>query len=266
LINNRQGGRRRGRGGQRPQNLGGRPDGNRQDNRQRGNAAQLLEKYKSMARDAQLGGDRVQTEYYLQYADHYYRILGESRARFEEQRRARGDSDEDDGDDDQMEAGDEQGLAEDDGGDDRPQRNERFDRDRPQRGDRYERPERAERPERNERPARPDSADRNPRRPRYARDDGNGEDVADRQAGGDARDDNARDVNARDVNARDDNRRDDSPRGGNLESIAFDALPPAIGRDLPAPDVDADEAPRPKRRAARKPRATDGDTDVAPAA
>jgi len=87
LINNRQGGRRRGRGGQRGQSLGG----NRQDNRQRGNAAQLLEKYKNMARDAQLAGDRVQSEYYLQYADHYFRMLGESRARFEEQRRQRGD-------------------------------------------------------------------------------------------------------------------------------------------------------------------------------
>jgi len=84
LINNRQGGRRRGRGGQRGQNLGGQP-GNRQDNRQRGNAVQLLEKYKSMARDAQLAGDRVQTEYYLQFADHYFRVLSESRARFEDQ-------------------------------------------------------------------------------------------------------------------------------------------------------------------------------------
>ena len=84
MINNRQGGRRRGRGGQR-QNLGGGQPGNRQDNRQRGNAAQLLEKYKSMARDAQLAGDRVQTEYYLQFADHYFRVLGESRARFEDQ-------------------------------------------------------------------------------------------------------------------------------------------------------------------------------------
>ena len=65
--------------------------GNRQDNRQRGNAAQLLEKYKNMARDSQLAGDRVQTEYYLQFADHYYRVLGESRARFEEQRRQRED-------------------------------------------------------------------------------------------------------------------------------------------------------------------------------
>ena len=88
LINNRQGGRRRGRGGQRPQGMSGSRGGNRQDNRQRGNAAQLLEKYKSMARDAQLAGDRVQTEYYLQYADHYFRVLGESRSRFEDQRRA----------------------------------------------------------------------------------------------------------------------------------------------------------------------------------
>ena len=66
--------------------------GNRQDNRQRGNAAQLLEKYKGLARDMQMQGDRVQTEYYLQFADHYYRVLNENRARFEEQRRQRGES------------------------------------------------------------------------------------------------------------------------------------------------------------------------------
>lgn len=111
MINNRQGGRRRGRGGQRPPNAGGQP-GNRQDTRQRGNAAQLLEKYKNMARDAQLGGDRVQSEYYLQFAEHYYRVLGESRVRFEEQRRQRGDdggSDSDeDGDEEMLEAADEQ--------------------------------------------------------------------------------------------------------------------------------------------------------------
>ena len=102
MINNRQGGRRRGRGGQRPPNVGGQP-GNRQDNRQRGNAAQLHEKYKNMARDAQLAGDRVQSEYYLQFADHYYRMLGEGRAKYEEQRRSRGDDmSDDDGDDDSM--------------------------------------------------------------------------------------------------------------------------------------------------------------------
>jgi hypothetical protein len=91
LINNRQNGRRRGRGGggQRSPNPGN--NGNRQDNRQRGNAAQLHEKYKALARDAQLSGDRVQTEFYLQFADHYFRVLNEGRARFEEQRRQRGE-------------------------------------------------------------------------------------------------------------------------------------------------------------------------------
>src|SRR5215216_5784513 len=38
-----------------------------------------------MARDAQLSGDRVQSEYYLQFADHYFRVLSESRSRFDEQ-------------------------------------------------------------------------------------------------------------------------------------------------------------------------------------
>ncbi len=87
-MNNRQAnnGRRRGRGGQRSQ--GGNPGqggGNRIDNRARGNAAQLLEKYKNLARDAQMQGDRVNTEYYLQFADHYFRVLAESRSRYEEQ-------------------------------------------------------------------------------------------------------------------------------------------------------------------------------------
>ena len=147
MINNRQGGRRRGRGGQRNPSIGG---NNRQDNRQRGNAAQLLEKYKNMARDAQLAGDRVQSEYYLQFADHYFRVLGESRARFEDQRPQRGDdsSDEDDGDEDMMEAGDDDRSQ-------RPERNDRYERtERPERGDRperSERPERAARPERAER-------------------------------------------------------------------------------------------------------------------
>src|SRR5215217_1035070 len=107
----------------------GNSPGNRQDNRQRGNAAQLLEKYKSMARDSQLAGDRVQTEYYLQYADHYFRVLGESRARFEDQRRQRGDDgDEGEGEDELLEASDEQSRDE-----------------RPERGDRYERGPRRDR-------------------------------------------------------------------------------------------------------------------------
>ncbi len=96
-MNNRQQqqGRRRGRG-RGPQGNGGRNENSsRIDNRARGNAPQLLEKYKNMARDAQTQGDRVMTEYYLQFADHYFRIVAESKARFEEQRRQRDDWQED---------------------------------------------------------------------------------------------------------------------------------------------------------------------------
>lgn len=64
---------------------------NRIDNRARGNAAQLLEKYKTLARDSHMHGDRVLTEYYLQFADHYFRVLADTRARQEETRRLRDD-------------------------------------------------------------------------------------------------------------------------------------------------------------------------------
>ena len=133
LINNRQGGRRRGRGGQRPQGMPGNT-GNARDNRQRGNAAQLHEKYKNMARDAQLAGDRVQSEYYLQFADHYFRVLGESRSRFEEQRRQRGEDMADD--EDEFEAADGEGEEE-----QQPRRQER--QERPERRERSDEPRRA---------------------------------------------------------------------------------------------------------------------------
>ena len=77
-----------------------------------------------MARDAQLAGDRVQTEYYLQFADHYFRVLSESRARFEEQnpRRSRDDDDDDEADE-EFEGAEAEGSA-----DEQPERQERPDR------------------------------------------------------------------------------------------------------------------------------------------
>ncbi|RIA44663.1 uncharacterized protein DUF4167 [Hephaestia caeni] len=95
-MNNRQAGRRRGRGGQRSQ--GNPQGGNRIDNRARGNANQLYEKYKNLARDAQMQGDRVNTEYYLQFADHYFRVLNENRSRVEEHQRRQRDEQDDDND------------------------------------------------------------------------------------------------------------------------------------------------------------------------
>jgi hypothetical protein len=89
LNNNRGNNRRRGRGNNnRPQNGGGQQI-NRIDSRARGNAPQMLEKYRKMAQDAHLNGDRVQAEYYLQFADHYFRVVADTRVRQEEQQRQR---------------------------------------------------------------------------------------------------------------------------------------------------------------------------------
>ncbi len=98
MNQNRNNNRRRGRGGNRGQ--GGGNQGNRIDSRARGNAPQLLEKYKKLAHDASLNGDRVQTEYYLQFADHYFRVVADSRAQREEQRPQRDDRERDNAADD----------------------------------------------------------------------------------------------------------------------------------------------------------------------
>ena len=80
--NNRNNNRRRGRNNRGP---GGGNQGNRIDSRARGNAPQMLEKYKKLAHDASLNGDRVQTEYYLQFADHYFRVIADSRTQRDDQ-------------------------------------------------------------------------------------------------------------------------------------------------------------------------------------
>jgi len=97
LNNNRGNNRRRGRGNR--QNNGGGQQLNRIDSRARGNAPQLLEKYRKLAQDAHLNGDRVQAEYYLQFADHYFRVIADQRQRQEEQRggRPQGERWQDDG-------------------------------------------------------------------------------------------------------------------------------------------------------------------------
>lgn len=100
--------RRRGRGGNNRQQNNNNRNGydfqNRVDNRARGNASQMLEKYKKLASDAQLNGDRVNAEYYLQFADHYFRVLADYKSRQEvrqeennQQRRDRGDWQNDEG-------------------------------------------------------------------------------------------------------------------------------------------------------------------------
>ncbi|MFA6220523.1 MAG: DUF4167 domain-containing protein [Erythrobacter sp.] len=88
-MNNNRNNRRRGRGNNRNQGGGG--NANRIDSRARGNAPQLLDKYKKLAQDAQHNGDRVQMEYYLQFADHYFRVIADNKARQDESRGKRFD-------------------------------------------------------------------------------------------------------------------------------------------------------------------------------
>ena len=96
MNNNRGNNRRRGRGNNRQQNG---QQMNRIDSRARGNAPQLLEKYKKLAHDAMLNGDRVQEEYYHQFADHYFRVIADQKQRQEEARQPRRDDrGQDDGD------------------------------------------------------------------------------------------------------------------------------------------------------------------------
>jgi Domain of unknown function (DUF4167) len=184
--------------------------GNRPDNRQRGNAAQLLEKYKTLARDAQLAGDRVQTEYYLQYADHYFRVLEENRSRFEEQQAQRRPR-RDDEDYESESEGDEELTAESesDEGDGEVEVRQRPPRDRGRGRERFERRDRR-----------------------------------DFQANGAPRDDQSESAEEAE------------------ERISLGVLPPAIGAVEETAD---EEAPKPRRRA-RKPRAEEGDEEIAPAA
>lgn len=239
MLNNRQTNRRRGRG-RGPQNNGGRQDnGSRIDNRARGNAPQLLEKYKNLAREAQLQGDRVLTEYYLQFSDHYFRILAENRARFEENRPQRRDEwQNDDGYD--GDGGDDGQMSSADGGDD----------------DQQPRQQRQTR-------------DRRPERPR--RDDEHGE--GNQMSSPDAGDDDQQPRQQRQTRDRrpERPRRDSQPMNtGTVRSGADDGaidaaiLPPALGVSSdPIQDLDAE--PAPVRRRGRPRRAEAGDTETAAA-
>ena len=103
MNSNRGNNRRRGRGGNRQQ---GQQQLNRIDSRARGNAPQMLEKYKKLAHDAHLNGDRVQEEYYLQFADHYFRVIADQKQRQDEAREKRREERGEDGPDSDRGKGD----------------------------------------------------------------------------------------------------------------------------------------------------------------
>lgn len=54
----------------------------------RGTPQQIIDKYKSLASDAVLAGDRVNAENFLQHSEHYSRILLEAQREIDEKREA----------------------------------------------------------------------------------------------------------------------------------------------------------------------------------
>lgn len=243
--------RRRGRNNSNRGGGGGGNQGNRIDSRARGNAPQMLEKYRKLAHDASLNDDRVLTEYYLQFADHYFRVMADMQAQKAEQQAQRsprrdgedGEFDRDEDFDPRTRQYQPQQRAWRSEGDDVAEGVE----GEPDAGDNPFSPQRRERPERPERNE-PREA-RAPRQPREPRTERAPEQSEERTP------DRSEEREPREPRARKPRRRaepeDDAP-------AAFDAslLPPAIARG----DAEEDEAPparKPLRVRTRRPRSDD---------
>lgn len=252
MNNNRNNNRRRGRGNR--QQGGG--NQNRIDSRARGNAPQMFDKYKKLAQDAAHNGDRVQAEYYLQFADHYFRVIADNKARQDEARGGRRDE-RDYQSDDEGEEDDFDGL--------RQPQSARYDERRPDRGDRPTDRQR-QRPRRDDEP-----------RPRDEGEQGyEGEEAGDFDAGENpfVRSSRGR-GRGRDFDAERDGAREGEPRRGrgrrngypgaaesgpvgDAGEIDAGALPPSFSRPEPIDEVE-DAPPKrklPPRR--RRPAADDG--------
>jgi hypothetical protein len=270
LIRNNQRRRRSGgNNGPRPQQMaGGNNYGQRLDNRQRGNATQLLEKYRALARDAQQAGDRVTAEYYLQYAEHYYRVLGDYRDRQGERSRGRdqydGDDLDSDIDSDDADGGDDDNDAERAGNDRGQERGgERGgDRgnDRDRGVDRGRRPPRADNRPEPRFEARPDTRaeqrepDRREQAPRNDMRDADGRDRGRRDWQRDRRE--RRPERSRADADRGDDDVTTSAAGDDRESL-LQALPPAVGAPADA------AAPRGRRLGLRRDEAEPADANGA---
>ena len=289
--------RRRGRSNNRPQGGGGGGGGgqptNRIDSRARGNAPQMLEKFRKLAQDAHLNGDRVQSEYYLQFADHYFRVIADTRVRLEEQRARR---------DERWQEGDAPREETDDSGEfsvesdfpsfDQPppayaSRREREERqENAERSERVERPERTERPERAERPERVERPERQERHERAPRRESAPEREPPREEAPAASSDesearganpyeppenpfvrpnrNARGLKPRREGRepREDRQPRDEPAEG--ESLGLDpsSLPPAISREEAPAQVEETAEAKPRRRAPRRKPTDEGDAET----
>ena len=63
---------------------GNRENGFRRNNRNNGNVEKLISKYNELAREALSNGDKILSENYYQYADHFLRISIEQKEKYKE--------------------------------------------------------------------------------------------------------------------------------------------------------------------------------------
>jgi hypothetical protein len=85
------------------------------DGKVRGTPQQIIDKYQALARDAQVAGDRVAAESYLQHSEHYSRLLGEAQRQQAENRQNERGDDQQRGDDQGQQRGDDQQRSDDQG-------------------------------------------------------------------------------------------------------------------------------------------------------
>lgn len=161
----------------------------------RGTPQQIIDKYLLLARDAQLSGDRVAAENFLQHAEHYTRMLSEAQREMTREAEARqhqqannnqnqnrrydqrdeGDGGQDNADTTEAQGGDRQNDRQHDRQNER--QNERHNDGggnrrtirRDDRTERQERPERTERPDQQDQAAHRDRPEQQERRPRQQR-------------------------------------------------------------------------------------------------
>lgn len=98
----------------------------------RGTPQQIIDKYLALARDAQLGNDRVAEQNFLQHAEHYTRMLGEAQREMAREQAERQQNQQNRNADEDGESGESRGERQNDTNQDR--RNDR--NDRRDRGDR----------------------------------------------------------------------------------------------------------------------------------
>jgi hypothetical protein len=243
--------RRRGRNNNRPQGGGGGGAGNqlnRIDSRSRGNAPQMLDKYKKLAQDAQHNGDRVQQETFLQYADHYFRVINDNKVRQDEARAKRDDQND--------------GPNSNQGDDSQNQRDSQSPRDQGPRDQGQRDQGQRDQGQRDSQDQRDDDDNRRPRRSRSRRDEGDAREIGRDDGRNEGRGNSARGNAGHSANGQshDDNR----GQGNGHARDNDDDSPSDDFSDAPAPKVRAKVERAPRKPRVPKPAVSDqGEIDIA---